>query len=92
MTDDPFLVYSSNIFAIAGLRALYGVLSKAVSQLKYLDKAVGAVLGVISVKMAAETFDYELLSPLQSLFVVIGILGVGVVASLTSKDTEETTT
>ena len=63
--SDPLVVYSSNIFAIAGLRSLFGVLSKAVSQLEYLEKAVGLVLGVISAKLAAEAFDVEILTPLQ---------------------------
>ena len=82
MTQDPFIVYTSNIFAISGLRSLYGVLSQAVADLKYLEKAVGIVLAVISLKLGAETFNIELLNPLESLVVVIGILGTGVFLSL----------
>ena len=82
VTTNPIIVYSSNIFAIAGLRSLFGVLSKAVSELVYLEKAVGIVLTVIGSKMTAEVFGYELLSPLQSLFVVICILGSGIGLSL----------
>lgn len=47
-------------------------------------QAVGVVLGVIAVKLAAETFDIELLTPLQSLVVVGGILGTAIAASLNS--------
>ena len=46
------------------------------------------VLGVIGAKLIGETFDVTLLTPLQSLLVVIGILGMGVGASLFSKDRE----
>jgi predicted tellurium resistance membrane protein TerC len=69
-------------FAIASLRSVYGVLSKAVEQLEYLEKAVGVVLGIIGVKMATEVLGIELLTPLQSLVVVLSVLGVGVGASL----------
>eukprot|EP01038_Epipyxis_sp_PR26KG_P013196 gene13196-17683_t len=86
VTEDPFIVFTSNIFAIGGLRSLYGVLSKAVSELKYLEKAVGIVLGVIATKITAEVFGFDLLSPFQSLIVVIGILSTGIIASLINKD------
>lgn len=89
ITQDPLIVYTSNIFAIAGLRSLFGVLSKAISQLEYLEKAVGIVLAVIAAKLAGEAFDIELLNPLQSLVVVLSILGTGVGLSLAkSKDSE----
>ena len=76
------MVFTSNIFAIAGLRSLFGVLSQAVADLKYLEKAVGLVLAVISAKLGAQAFDIELLSPLQSLVVVLSILGGGIALSL----------
>lgn len=82
VTQDPFVVFTSNIFAIAGLRSLFGVLSQAVADLKYLEKAVGLVLAVISAKLGAQAFDIELLSPLQSLVVVLSILGGGIALSL----------
>ena len=58
------------------------------ADLEYLEKAVGVVLAVISVKLGAEAFDIELLSPLQSLVAVLFILGAGIGASLT-KDTKK---
>ena len=82
VTENPFVVFTSNMFAIAGLRSLFGVLSQAVADLEYLEKAVGVVLAVISAKLGAEAFDVELLSPLQSLVVVLSILGTGIGASL----------
>ncbi len=47
VTHDPFIVYSSNIFAILSLRALYGFVSTVMSELRFLDKAVALVLGFI---------------------------------------------
>jgi TerC family integral membrane protein len=88
VTNDPFIVLTSNIFAIAGLRSLYGVLSRAVDELKYLDKAVGIVLVIIAAKLGAETFNIHLLTPLKSLGVVIGVLGTGIVASILDKRKE----
>lgn len=55
---------------------------QAVSELQYLEKAVGLVLGVIAAKLACEGFDVQLLSPVQSLLVVLAILGGGVGLSL----------
>ena len=89
VTQNPFVVYTSNIFAIAGLRSLFGVLSKAIADLKYLEKAVGVVLAVIAAKLGFEVVDIELLSPLQSLVVVIGILGAGVALSLREAQEKE---
>ena len=50
----------------------------------YKFQAVGLVLGVIAAKLAAETFDIEILTPIQSLLVVVGILGAAVGLSLSS--------
>lgn len=88
VTQDPFIVFTSNIFAIAGLRSLYGFLSKAVDGLKYLEKAVGLILLLIAVKLTGETFNVELLNPLQSLLCVVGILGGGVALSLLDKNND----
>lgn len=82
VTKDPLIVFTSNIFAIAGLRSLFSVLSNAISQLEYLEKAVGLVLALIAVKITGETFDYELLTPIQSLVIVLGLLGGGVGLSI----------
>lgn len=88
VTSDPLIVFSSNIFAIASLRSVFGILSKAIADLVYLEKAVGVVLGFIAVKMAAETFGYELISPLQSLIVVVVLIVSGIVASLMQTEKE----
>jgi len=81
VTENPLVVFTSNMFAIMGLRSLYTILSKAASELKYLDKAVAVVLGFIGGKMVAEFYGYELPTEL-SVGVVITMLGSGVLLSL----------
>ena len=51
--QDPFIVYSSNIFALMALRSLYMILSKSVQQLHYLRHAVAAILGFVGIKSAS---------------------------------------
>ena len=81
VTLDPFIVYTSNIFAILSLRALYTFVSNIMSELRYLDKAVAVVLGFIGAKMILGFADFEIPTDL-SLLVVAGVLGTGVGASL----------
>ena len=75
------------MFAIMGLRSLYTILSKAASELKYLDKAVAVVLGFIGGKMIAEYFGVEIPTEF-SVGIVITMLGTGVLASVLD-NTEE---
>ena len=82
-----FIVYTSNMFAILSLRALYAFVSTAMTELKYLDKAVAIVLGFIGVKMIVAFADIEI-STTASLVVVATLLGGGVAASLWLPDPE----
>mmetsp|Transcript_50186 Transcript_50186/g.51071 ORF Transcript_50186/g.51071 Transcript_50186/m.51071 type:complete len:405 (+) Transcript_50186:419-1633(+) len=87
VTEDPLVVFSSNMFAIMGLRSLYVILSKAASDLKYLEKAVAVVLGFIGAKLIAEYLGYTI-STESSLAVVVTVLGIGVATSLLDKSEE----
>jgi len=80
VTKDPFIVYTSNIFAICGLRSLFGFVSAMVSELEYLQTAVAVVLGFIGVKMVADYGGYSM-STEASLGVVATLLSGGVAAS-----------
>lgn len=82
ITQDPFLVYTSNIFAILGLRSLYFLMAAAKRYLVHLEKAVIAILAFIGVKMLLGVAGLVHLSPLVSLAVVMGLLAAGIVASL----------
>mmetsp|Transcript_24835 Transcript_24835/g.58271 ORF Transcript_24835/g.58271 Transcript_24835/m.58271 type:complete len:396 (-) Transcript_24835:44-1231(-) len=88
VTEDPLVVFSSNMFAIMGLRSLYIILSKAASELKYLEKAVAVVLGFIGGKLIAEYFGV-CISTEVSLGVVVTMLGGGVAASILDQDEED---
>jgi TerC family integral membrane protein len=81
VTQDPFIVYSSNIFAILGLRSLYAFVAEMVAELEYLQTAVAAVLGFVGCKMVAEFGGMEV-STEASLAVVAGMLGAGVALSV----------
>lgn len=78
-------MYTSNIFAILGLRSLYTVLANAMVDLPYLKPAVALILGLVGAKLGAEYFGYEVPNTL-SLGVIISLLGLGVGASLKAKD------
>jgi len=80
ITSDPFLVFTSNIFAIMGLRALYFALAGVLDMFKYLKTSLVFLLGFIGVKMLLH--DHFHISTGISLAVVAAILGMGVVASL----------
>jgi TerC family integral membrane protein len=85
ITADPFLVFTSNVFAILGLRSLYFALDGALHTLRYMKHALSAVLLVVGIKMLAHEPIEEALGENFNLYllgVVLMILGVGVVASL----------
>jgi TerC family integral membrane protein len=80
ISRDSFVVYTSNIFAVLGLRALYFALAGALRSLRYLRPALAVILGLIGVKMLlAEVVEI----PTEvSLGVIAAILAVAVAASL----------
>lgn len=83
ITRDPYLIYTSNIMAILGLRALYFLLAALVAHMRYLKAGLAVVLGVIGMKMILETWDEKRfhVPPLWSLLLVLAILGIAALAS-----------
>jgi tellurite resistance protein TerC len=81
ITTDPFIVYTSNIFAILGLRALYFALAAMVHRFRYLKYALSIVLIFIGGKIFWNQF-FGKLDPTISLSVTIGLLAAGVLFSL----------
>ncbi len=80
ITQDPFIVYTANVFAILGLRSLYFALQGVVDRLIYLKPALGVVLIFVGIKMG---ISHWLPIPAWFSLGVIGlILSVGTVASL----------
>jgi tellurite resistance protein TerC len=80
ITRDPFLVFSSNVLAILGLRSLYFLLAGVLDRLQYLDEGLAFVLLFIGGKMVAEPWIH--ISVQVSLSVVGGMLLVALIASL----------
>lgn len=79
VTTDPFLVYTSNIFAILGLRSLYFLLAGVIDKFYYLKLGLAVVLTFVGIKMVIVDI-YKIPTPL-SLAVVAGVLAIAVVAS-----------
>lgn len=80
VTQEPFIVYTSNIFAILGLRALYFLLANVMDKFQYLKLGLSAVLIFVGVKMVIVDF-YKI--PIGvSLGVIAGILAISILASL----------
>jgi tellurite resistance protein TerC len=82
VTTDPFIVLTSNVFAILGLRSLYFVLSGAAERFQYVQPGLALVLVFVGVKMAIS--DWVKIPVLVSLGVIVVLVGGSVAASLVS--------
>ena len=83
ITQDPFIVYTSNIFAILGLRALYFVLAAIIHRFYYLRPALALVLIFIGSKMfIADILGIEKIPASISLSITLGLLTSGVIVSI----------
>jgi tellurite resistance protein TerC len=81
VTKDPFIVYTSNVFAILGLRSLYFALSGVLDKFHYLKVGLGVVLSFVGVKMLLAHSPWKI-DTLVSLGVIVIVLVASVVASL----------
>ena len=87
ITREPFLVFTSNIFAILGLRSLYFVLASAMGYFRHLKKGLALVLVFIGAKMLAEEPLLRWLGDrlkYVSLAVVVGLIALSILASVIS--------
>jgi tellurite resistance protein TerC len=88
ITDDRFIAFTSNIFAILGLRALYFLLAGVVDMFRYLHYGLAGVLAFVGFKMVGEWWyeqrggEGSLISPWQSLLVIAGLLAVSMIVSV----------
>ena len=87
VTADPFLVFTSNAFAILGLRALYFLLADLIGRFTYLRLGLAVVLVLVGAKMLAS--DWWHVPTWLSLAVIAGVIGGSVVASLRVTRTRE---
>lgn len=92
VTDDPFIVFTSNIFAVLGLRALYFLLAGVMDLFRYLHYGLAAVLAFVGLKMVVE-YWFELHffkdNPWASLVIIVALLGIAITASLISQRHDE---
>ncbi len=80
VTQDPFLVFTSNAFAILGLRSLYFAVAALIAMFRYLKLSLVFVLGFVGVKMLLTQHVH--IPNLYSLTVIAGMLCIGIVASV----------
>lgn len=97
ITADPFLVFTSNVFAILGLRSLYFALAGLISKFRYLKPALSLILILVGIKMLAAKWLKVWLGDsfnLTVLAVILAILATGIITSLIvgSKDKDEAET
>ena len=87
ITTDPYIVFTSNVFAILGLRALYFLLAGVMDMFRYLHYGLAGVLAFVGIKMIAQwQFPHRDASPFfpawASLAAIVAILGISIAASL----------
>jgi tellurite resistance protein TerC len=87
VTHEPFLVYTSNVFAILGLRSLYFLLAGVVDKFRFLKLGLAAVLSFVGIKMLIVDL-YKVPTPI-SLLVIFLIIMTSVVASLMIPEKKE---
>jgi tellurite resistance protein TerC len=80
VTRDPFIVFTSNVMAILGLRSMYFLLADIVDRFVYLKTGLAVILSFIGVKLLL--LDIYKIPTAISLGVVVGVLAISVVASL----------
>ena len=89
VTKDPFVVFTSNMFAIMGLRALYFLLAGVMNLFRYLSYGLSAILIFIGGKMIASYLLHWHPEHWQSLLVIVSLLAVSIVASLVAERREK---
>jgi tellurite resistance protein TerC len=80
ITDDPFIVYTSNVFAILGLRSLYFAISGIEKYFHYLKYGLAAILVFVGTKMCLS--DYYKIPIEVSLTVIVSVLAIAILASV----------
>lgn len=83
ISKDPLIIFFSNIFAILGLRAMFFLLANILPKFYYLKTGLAVLLTVIGIKMLiAEYLEHIGFSTIHSLYVILGILSISILASM----------
>ncbi len=84
ITTDTFIVYTSNIFAIMGLRSLYFTIKESMKSLRFLNYGLGIILGFVAFKLLTSKFIE--IPVFASLLVIVSVLAITVILSLKYKE------
>jgi tellurite resistance protein TerC len=82
ITHEPFIVFTSNVFAIMGLRALYFLLAGVMNLFRYLHYGLSAILIFIGIKMVLHYLFGWKPEHWQSLLVIVSLLAIAIISSL----------
>lgn len=85
ITADPFIIFTSNVFAILGLRSLYFALAGAIDKFRYLRASLAVILAIVGIKMLAADLLKQWIGPAANFYLlglVAVILVVGIIASI----------
>jgi len=87
ISDDIFIIYSSNIFAILGLRSLYFALAATIKYFRFLNYGLAVILSFVGIKMCvAELYKF----PINlSLLIIVGVLTCSILASILIKEKKQ---
>ncbi len=80
ITQDAFLIFMGNVFALLGLRALFVLVESLIARFRYLDQTIAIVLGLVGVKLLIE--DFVKIGPVPSLAIIAAAFTIGIVASI----------
>ncbi|HRP90935.1 MAG TPA: TerC family protein [Edaphocola sp.] len=89
ISKDPFILYTSNIFAILGLRSLYFLLANFINKFSKLPYGLSIILAFIGIKMLVSPWVH--IQPIISLSIVVGVLLVSVIVSILVPEAEPET-
>ncbi|MGI8632408.1 MAG: TerC/Alx family metal homeostasis membrane protein [Solirubrobacterales bacterium] len=82
ITREALIIWTANIFALLGLRALFVLVEHLIKRFRYLDETIAVVLGLVAVKLIVEEAGLVKAGPVVSLAAVLGLFVVGIVVSL----------
>jgi tellurite resistance protein TerC len=82
ITTDPFIIFTSNLFAILGLRSLYFALAAVVHRFVYVKYSLAMILSLIGAKIFYGEITHDKIDPVITLSVTFGLLALGIIASM----------
>ena len=88
ISQDPFIVYTSNIFAILGLRSMYFLLASVIDKFRYLKLGLSLILVYVGFKMLLTWRDLLHIDPFVSLGIISAVLAISIAASLWKNNRE----